>query len=250
MMTKKAWQKADSPSDRKENERLRDQSMLRSWPALLLWMPFLINCCTPAARYAPSAPVSPLSVVGDSDDHRGFVLRGSLARIYLANGLQVIAPPEKDLIGLYGDLNTCRYGCNASTLDLYVTCLHDRGDTLISPHGIVLPGAPQFTGILPPSIPAPGENTLESTPDHSGRPIPEQTKQAVDKVVLKCIVDWGTHSREGGRAVASMCMHEAIAEGFKLVLRAQVCGNMKILDRLETISHLLREGVEAELECV
>ncbi len=117
-----------------------------------LYAILLITSCAPSNRLntsnypvAPSGPISPLAVVRDSDDHSGRVLRGNLARIYLANGLQVIAPPEKDLVALYGDVNSCRYGGNDSSVELYVTCLHDRGDTLQSPHGIVLRGANEDT---------------------------------------------------------------------------------------------------------
>ena len=90
------------------------------------------------------AQSDPLAVVGDSDDHRGRVLRGNLARIYLANGLQIIAPPEKDLVQLRGDVNSCRYG-SGSNFDTYIMCLHNRDDTLQSPNGVIFPGANEGT---------------------------------------------------------------------------------------------------------
>jgi len=95
----------------------------------------------------------------------GFSPRGDQARIQLANGAQIIAPPGKDLLELSGDANNCLYGGGGGNVELYFTCLHERGDILQFPDGRIWGFAPQY-GNIAPSSPAPytpGEQRPETS---------------------------------------------------------------------------------------
>jgi hypothetical protein len=89
---------------------------------------------------------SPIAQVGESpvNDRFGRTPEGDQAWIKLANGVQISAPPGKDLVALRGDANNCRYGGGGSDVNAYLACLHNAGDAIHYPNGKTLNGATPF----------------------------------------------------------------------------------------------------------
>lgn len=158
---------------------------------------------------------NPIAVVGDSDDHRGFVLRGNLARIYLANGIQVIAPPQKDLVELYGDINSCRYGGGLWDTNAYLACLHNAHDVLQFPNGKILAWAkedvPWYHGTDEPS-PAASYTPDNRSPEtfQSTISLTPELQQKMKDEGLKALAACATRRAREGETLLDCAAHHWI----------------------------------------
>jgi hypothetical protein len=77
-----------------------------------------------------------------------------------------------------------------------------------------------------------------------------EERRAAEKVVFECITDWGVYYRKEGKdAVIRKCKRAAEKGVAIYVLKHFVCGNQKVLVRLQNVSPLLRTGVEDWLDC-
>ena len=227
-----------------------------------------------ALAYRPpgqSQTINPIAVVGDSDNHRGFILRGDQARIYLANGVQVIAPPQKDLVELYGDINSCRYGGGLWDTNAYLACLHNAHDVLQFPNGKILAWAkedvPWYHGTdepsPSPSFPTDRSSTQEATSTTSPRPrdlTPQQNHvlQVIETAAGQAAGECGGEAlikhlfkieSHGVRCFAAATLSKSYKSISFSDIRDAVCSNPDALLRIPLITPTIKKEISDKLGC-
>jgi hypothetical protein len=136
----------------------------------------------------------------------------------------------------------------------YERCMHMRGYDVALANGGIWPGIPPQQASIPetytpPSSETPQESSIPSTAPSTGASLTPDQIHFARKAVVGCISDWIKYRDQGGGYVAKKCLQTAAEYGSIYVVKVYVCGHPNVIASLSSVSPILSEVVEDELQC-